>query len=241
MKKFLNITHSELQDLQVKSFQELWEKTKGEYEGFSCELPFTFEKTITKGADDKDEEVYIMVASDDKEDRHGDIVLQNWIIGKNIPLIDSHNYSSITHILGTFSKGKADEHKLRGVLKFSKANPKGQLAKEMVDEDSLVYSSVGFIPKEFDDKGRITKSELLEVSMVSVPANPRAMLEKKEVKVEEKQEEVTPEEKPVIIETAVVIDKNKVILNSIARSVNEMDSRNMSKKKREIFKALRSL
>lgn len=252
MDKFLNITNKSLEEFGVKTYAELWQKNQVEYKGLSCELPVTFEKTITKGEDDKDNEVYIMVASDDKEDRHGDIVMQNWIIGKNIPLLDSHNYDSITHIIGSFRKAKSDEHKLRGELYFSKANPKGQLAKEMVDEKTLMFSSVGFIPKEFDNEGRILKSELLEVSMVSVPANPRASLEKKadeeviettEIETVEEVVEPIAEEKPEekVIETKLVIDKKKLLLNSIARAIKEMQKNDLEKQKRSILSALRNL
>jgi HK97 family phage prohead protease len=245
MRKYFQITNKSLEEFGVLTHEELWKKISEEYDGMSCEIPVAFEKTVTK-KDDKEEETYIMVASDDKEDRHGDIVMQNWIIAKNIPLLDSHNYSSIVHIIGTFSKSGVDKNKLKGELKFSKANPKGQLAKEMVDEGTIVYSSVGFIPKEFDDKGRIMLSELLELSLVSVPANPRASLEKKEITKEFSEDEEI-EETPVIeeevqeINTEIKLDRKKVLLASIKKSVDGLEARNIQQKKREIFKVLRSL
>lgn len=247
MQKFINITNKTAEDFGVKNFRELWLKNQGEIKGFSCELPVKVEKSVVKGEDDKEETTYTMVASDDKKDRHGDIVLQNWIIGKHIPLLDSHNYNSITDILGSFEKGKADEHKLRGELKFSKVTPKGVLAKEMVDEGSLHDSSVGFIPLEFDNQGRIVKSELLEVSMVSVPANPRATLEKKveEVKkeiadIEEKIETAEPEE---IKELEKKVDKETMVLKSILLGLDSVEQKQKknAELKRAVFKALRTL
>jgi hypothetical protein len=52
-------------------------------------------------------------------------------------------------------------------------------------------------------------------------------------------EEIKEEE--TIIETEVKIDKKKVILNSIARALKEMEKNNLQEKKRQIFSALRSL
>lgn len=236
MKDFINISQKTFQDYEVETFEQLWNKVKDTHRGLSLELGLTFEKSIVKNDKDEDEEVYTMVASDDKEDRHGDIVLQEWDLKyfkKNPVLIDSHNYSSITHIIGTLENVRVEDNKLKGELKFSKANPKGQLAKEMVDEGTLRAGSVGFMPQEFSSEGKILKSELLEYSMVSVPANPRATLEKQ---ADEKEEII--EEK--IIETKTVIDKKQVLLNSIKRALGEMEEKNLAQKKREVLRALRS-
>jgi uncharacterized coiled-coil protein SlyX len=85
--------------------------------------------------------------------------------------------------------------------------------------------------------------------MVSVPANARALFEKvaddtkkeietlKEEIIEKADEEIVEK----IIETKVVIDKKKVILNSIAMALKEMDKSNMANKREKILKALRSL
>ena len=247
MQKFINITNKTAQDFGVKSMQELWEKSAGEVKGFSCEIPVTIEKNIIKSEKGEDETEYTMVASDDKKDRHGDIVMQNWVIGKNIPLLDSHNYESITHILGNFAKPETTEHQLKGKLKFSKANPKGVLAREMTDEGSLDKSSVGFIPLEFDKDGRITKSELLEVSMVSVPANPRAQLEKKveeaKAEIKEIEEKIETAETEEIKELEKKVDKETMVLSSILKGLNNVEKKNQKKEelKRAVFKALRTL
>lgn len=241
MNKFLNIHSKTFADYEVESYQDLWEKVKSTHKGFSVEMPVSFEKTVIKGADDKDEEVYTMIASDEKEDRHGDIILQDFDLKfykKNPVLLDSHNYSSIRHIIGKVNNMRVDEGKLKGELQFSKANPTGVLAGEMVKEGTLTASSIGFIPKEFDDKGRILKSELLELSMVSVPANPRATLEKAIEDIKEEDVEEVIEE---VIETPITIDKKKVLLNSIAKAVQDMEVRNLGEKKNKILQAIRQL
>jgi hypothetical protein len=249
--KFYQINRKSFEDEGVKSEQELWDKVKGEYKGFACEFPVTFEKTIVK-KEDKDEEVMTMTISTDDEDRHGDIVMQDWDLKwykKNPVLLDSHNYDSITHIIGRMNNVRTEGKKTKAEPEFAEMNPKGVLAKQMAQAGFLNTSSVGFIPKEFDKDGKILKSELLEVSMVSVPANARALFEKvaeetkEEIETLKTEIEETPEEEAVekIIETKVVIDKKKVVLNSIARALQEMNKANMANKREKIFKALRSL
>jgi len=251
MKQFLTINQKTFQDFEVTSYEELWNKVKGTHKGLSIEIPVTFEKTIVKGADDEEDEVYTMVMSDDKEDRHGDFVMQNFdlkFFKKNPVLIDSHNYSSITHIIGKVNNARVEDNKLKGEVQFSKANPKGVLAQAMVAEGTLSASSIGFIPKEFDDKGRIIQSELLELSMVAVPANPRSVMEKA---VGEMVNEIVkavvedPVEVKLIvikqIETSTIFDKRKALLNSIAKAVQDIEVKNLAKHKVKILQSIRQL
>jgi len=251
MEKFYSVTRKSFDDLEVKTELELWNKVKGEYKGLSCEFPVTFEKTIVKN-EDKEEEVMTMVISTADEDRHGDIVVQDWDLKwfkKNPVLLDSHNYDSITHILGKMNNVRTEGTKTKAEPEYAEMNPKGALAKQMAQAGFINTSSVGFIPKDFDKDGKILKSELLEVSLVSVPANARALFEKmaeettEEIETLKTEIEETPEEEAVekIIETKIVIDKKKVILNSIARALKEMEKNNLQEKKRQIFSALRSL
>jgi len=246
MRKFLSINQKTFQDYEVTNYEELWNKVKATHKGLAIEVPVTFEKTIVKSADDKDEEVYTMVMSDDKEDRHGDFVMQNFdlkFFKKNPVLIDSHNYTSITHIIGRAHNVRVEDNKLKGELQFSKANPKGVLAQAMVDEGTLLASSIGFIPEDFDAKGRITKSQLLELSMVSVPANPRSVMERAVENIVEKiVEEVVSEVVEVKqIETSTIFDKRKAILNSIAKAVRDLEAQNLAKHKVKILQSIRQL
>jgi len=114
--------------------------------------------------------------------------------------LDSHNYSSIEHIIGKVNKIKVKDNKLQGEIEFNLHNPKGVMAFHMALNGFLNATSVGFIPKEFDEEGRMTKSELLEDSAVSVPANAEALFEKAmnpeekevDVEVEDEKEETCP-------------------------------------------------
>jgi len=246
--KLFQINSKSLIENGVSNQKELWEKIKGEYKGFSMELPVTFEKTTIK-KDDKEEECLTMVFSTPDKDRHGDIVIQNWVLDYyklNNVLIDSHNYDSITHIIGKVNDIRVEDGKLKGELEFATMNPKGVLAKEMVQAGFINTSSVGFMPLEFDNEGIILKSELLENSLVSVPANARALFEKtvKEIKdtvqiLEKEIKEDTTFEAIANIKTEA--EKKAKVLKLITLALRDMDKTNREKRKRLVFKAIRSL
>lgn len=200
MKKYYQITNKSFSEMGVSSHKELWEKIKGEYEGFCAGINTVFEKA--EASDNK----FHVIFSTATQDRHGDVVEQNWDLKhfrKNPVFLDSHNYSSVEHILGKITRIANKDGVLQGDVTFALDNSKGLLAYKMVQGGFLNATSVGFIPLDFDEQGRIIKSELLEVSAVSVPANAEALFEKaiKEAiettplsENEEENEEETPEE-----------------------------------------------
>lgn len=179
MKKFYQLTNKSIKSNKVKNIGELWEKMKAKgYKGFAVPVKTVFTKA------EGEENLYHAVFSTASVDRHGDIVEQNWILKhykKNPVYLDSHDYSSIEKIIGKIHNIKGSQTEaLNGDIEFATVNPRGQLAKDLADGKFLNTSSVGFIPKKFDDKWeRIIESELLEISAVSVPANPEALYEKK--------------------------------------------------------------
>lgn len=177
--KFYKLHKSSLTKHKVATQKELWEKLEEKgYQGMEIQVETAFTKSETK------DNVFHAIFSTDSIDRHGEIVYQNWNLKnfkKNPVYLDSHNYGSIEHILGKVVKIKQTENQLIGDIEFAMSNPKGAMACEMAKGGFLSASSVGFIPNEFDEKGNITKSELLEISGVSVPANPEAVYEVKEL------------------------------------------------------------
>lgn len=277
MDKYFKLSSKSFDEMGVKTYQELWNVVSKDFKGFSLDIPVTFEKTIKSvdnGGEDKEETIYTMVFSTPDKDRHGDIVVQNWILDgykANPVLLDSHNYDTILNIVGRVNNIRIENETLRGELEFATMNPKGMLAKQMVEGGFINTSSVGFIPNEFDNEGRILKSELLENSLVSVPANARALFEKMvvETKAEiETLEKEISETTPVIkiVETKTEINKKKDLLKKVADAVKQLDDetrseihkakvklvteclRDMEKgvdtwleNKRRIYKALRSL
>jgi len=244
MKKFLNIQHKTLEEMGATTFKELWESAqKDGYGG----IMMTMSIELTKS--EAEEKTFHAVFSTSKEDRHGDIVHQEWDLKyfkKNPVLLDSHNYDSIEHILGRVKNIKSDG-KLEGDIEFATENPKGKLAQYLAEKGFLNTTSVGFIPKEFNDKGEILKSELLEISVVSIPANPEALLEKKEEVIEEKIikneiAKISPTYKERVGKIVKQIsDERRQELITLAKCVQELTEENRMSKKHEIHRIVRGL
>ena len=131
-----------------------------------------------KGVDEENCTLEAIFSTED-EDRHGDIVRQNWDLKqfkKNPVILNSHNYWSATDVIGKAEKIAVKNGQLEGKIKFAvEENPIAKIIFDLYKNGFLSAFSVGFIPKEFSDKGEILKSELLEISAVSVPANAYAL------------------------------------------------------------------
>jgi len=245
--KFFNITNKNLKDLGFKNHKELWESVQKDYKGFSKEVPVTFEKEEVINKKGEKEDRYLMILSTADEDRHGEIVYQEWDLKwfkKNPVLLDSHNYSSIEKIIGKLKNIKVVDNKLKAEIIFATGTELGAKAKYLVDGGFINANSVGFIPKEFDDKGNIIKSELLEDSLVSVPANPRALFEKQLKEVEKEIEEIkeeVEETETVTKKTITALDKKQATLKKISDSLKQIKAEEVKKQKRELFQALRNL
>ena len=121
------------------------------------------------------------IASDETPDRTGDIVKANgWDLEnykKNPVLLWAHDYSMPP--VGKALDIQVSGSKLIFRPEFAPTQM-GQEIKQLYEQGYLKTFSVGFIPKEYtinpDTNGYIyTKSELLEVSCVPVPANPNAL------------------------------------------------------------------
>lgn len=136
------------------------------------------------------------IFSTEKEDRHGDVVIQDgWDLKnfkKNPVILNSHNYGDAAEVIGKASNVRVENGKLQGVITFAvNENPKAKVIFDLYAGGFLNAFSVGFIVKKFatDDKGitdyyTIAESELLEVSAVSVPANAYALAKSKGIDVE---------------------------------------------------------
>lgn len=167
MKKFFTINKS----INKKAWEEI---QKDGYEGVRADCIVTLKEMTT------DDNKFSFVLSTEAVDRHGDIVLQEWDLKnfeKNPVVLDSHSYWSIEQIIGKVSNARVENSKLVGDISFFLENPLGRLAYAGVKGGFINAGSVGFIPF-FDEEGNMYGGELLEYSMVSVPANPEALLEK---------------------------------------------------------------
>ena len=126
------------------------------------------------------------IGSDGSVDRYNEVIdpaawgdMKNFRANPVIP--DCHDYSSIGKILGRAVSVEVKDGKLQNRVEFCLDNPMGALAYKMAKGGFLNSQSVGFIPEDWnngksatDPDRTYTKAELLEISMVVVPANPAA-------------------------------------------------------------------
>jgi len=122
------------------------------------------------------------------EDRHGNVVLQNFDLSKfkqNPVILNSHNYGDATEVVGKANKISVKDGVLQGTIQFAVfENPKAKIIFDLYAGGYLKAFSIGFIPKKFsDDMVTIEQSELLEISAVSVPANAYALAKQKGIDV----------------------------------------------------------
>lgn len=127
-----------------------------------------------KEADDSIE----FIASSNAVDREGESIdpmgwdLSN--IGKNLPLLWSHDARELP--IGKVTEAHVEGNNLVAAVKF--AHEVNAFAKEVYDlvkAGFLNAVSVGFIPKAYDNEGNMISQELLELSVVNVPANQEAL------------------------------------------------------------------
>lgn len=127
---------------------------------------------------DKDAGTFSVIASTATVDRQGEIIDQNgWDLTnyKNNPIILwAHDYSALP--IGVAENISVEDGELRmsGRFASAEANPMAEQVRQLYADGILKTVSVGFIPLERNGN-TITKSELLEVSFVPVPANPQAL------------------------------------------------------------------
>jgi HK97 family phage prohead protease len=134
-----------------------------------------------------DDPVMDFVGSDDTVDRYNEKINQSgWQLDNfraNPVIPDCHDYSSIGKILGRADSVDVVNNQLVNRVRFCTDNPMGNMAYKMAKGGFLKSQSVGFIPLEWtngaanDQPDRTyTKCELLEISLVVVPANPGATI-----------------------------------------------------------------
>jgi hypothetical protein len=158
--------------------------------------------TIERVAEEEDiDQTFTFVASEESDDRMGDIIrVAGWELGnfKANPVIQwAHDYRSAS--IGTAPKvwktnsdvGKAANggslKQLRNTVKFDTADPVAARIAGKVARGIQRTESVGFKPIELEVREDVegagswfgpfdfTKSELLEISIVPIPAHPSAL------------------------------------------------------------------
>ena len=127
------------------------------------------------------------IATDETMDRYDEVIsIDGWNVDnylKNPVVVDSHNYGSVGCILGRTIQLTIIGGQMINQVQFALDNPMGALAYKMAKAGFIRSESVGFRPQEWvmgsgkDSPYRtFTKQELLEISLVAVPANPGATI-----------------------------------------------------------------
>jgi len=126
----------------------------------------------------EEENLYRIIASTSSIDRQGDSVDQSgWDLThfkKNPVLIWGHDYKALP--IGKVTHIEVIKGELVAKFKFAsaEANPIAAQVQKLYEEGIVNASSVGFIPLERNGHV-ITKAQLLELSLVPVPANQDAL------------------------------------------------------------------
>lgn len=136
------------------------------------------EATIEKASDGS----FTAIASTNSVDRHGEVVDNNgWDLKafkKNPVILWGHDHSepAIGVSKKTWIEGTGKSAKLMIQPLLHDVTEKARAVKALVEMGVIKTLSVGFKPLESPDGVTFTKNELLEVSMVNVPANADAMM-----------------------------------------------------------------
>lgn len=176
-------------------------------------------------AEIKGEDIIGAVASSGSMDRDGDILVPSgWELDnfrKNPVLLWAHDSYSLP--IGKATDISIIGNDLRFNAKFAENENEfaGKVAK-LMRGGFLNSFSVGFIPKERDEAGRMSKMELLEISVVNVPANAEARNNRDFKAFEAEVEKM--EKKPVIVEKQekqgrIFSDKNRKTLSNVMDSM----------------------
>jgi HK97 family phage prohead protease len=124
------------------------------------------------------------VLSDATPDRMGDIIsADGWDLknfSKNPVALFNHNAN---FPIGKWINLRVEKGELRGELKLAPAGTSDRIdeIRRLVDADILRAVSVGFLPRKSEpitkngDGFRFLETELVETSLVSIPANPNAL------------------------------------------------------------------
>jgi HK97 family phage prohead protease len=154
-------------------------------------MPQANYRPIYKQARQANDQSHEFVLSDETRDRYGDIVMADgWQLArfrKNPVALYAHDSGGLP--IGRWQNVRVEGKKLLGQLELAEAGtpaatPVVEAIRSLLDQKILRSVSVGFLPLEAEaldkenpwDGLRVTKAELVECSVVPVPANPSATM-----------------------------------------------------------------
>ena len=139
-----------------------------------------------------DARVASFVFSDSSIDRYGDIIdARGWKLdafAANPVALSGHDAGSPANVIGRARNVRIEGNKLVGDIEFADAsvNPNAEIVYQLLKGGYLNTVSIGFQPIEWEATNKswpggidFKKQELLEISVVPVPANPNALVQAK--------------------------------------------------------------
>lgn len=139
-------------------------------------------KSFEEKSNDKDYYEFKAIASTTSEDRHGDVITDEALskVAKeteSVPMLYGHNNFDTSSLLGKMLIDKYENGNLYVTGQMPKKVKNSQDIYNHLKFGSVSTLSVGFIPKSMDKQlDEFHEIELVEVSVVPVPANPEALI-----------------------------------------------------------------
>ena len=145
-----------------------------------------------------DTRVMSFVFSDGNVDRYGDTIdARGWVLDSfnaNPVALFGHDANTVENVIGRARNVRIEGNRLVGEIEFMEAtvNPNAEAVFQMLKAGFLNAVSVGFQPLDWQlskDKSRpqgidFKKQELLEISVVPIPANPTALVQARAAGIE---------------------------------------------------------
>ena len=144
---------------------------------------------------------------------------------KSLPLLFNHDWD---RLLGVVDAIEQDEHRTYVTVRFAKTE-EGDKALELVRDHVLVNVSCGYRIYTYENSGEnertVTDWEILEVSLVSVPADPSVGVYRSAMNnhIEQKEQEMPEEKKDDVQKPVQVVDEQQVRMAERNR-INEIEA-----------------
>jgi HK97 family phage prohead protease len=142
-------------------------------------------KPVYKAGTQSEDDPFKFIMSTPAVDRMGDIVEQDWDLRafrKNPIALWAHKHDSV---IGTWKGVKVVDNALQGTLQLAEKGTSRliDMLRSLIEQRILRAVSVGFLPHKYEALDEddpwggylLSDNELMECSLVSVPANPEAL------------------------------------------------------------------
>jgi HK97 family phage prohead protease len=180
-----------------------------------------------------EDRTFTFVFSDESVDRYGDVILaRGWDLANfnaNPIALFAHDAGTVENVIGCAKNVRVEGSRLIGDIEFMSAdvNPNAEAVYQMVKGGFLKTVSVGFQPIEWElakDKSRpqgvnFKKQELLEISIVPIPANANALVQAKAAGIDISRLGLSAEPAPATRDAAPKIHKKGLYSVSFLASI----------------------